>query len=162
TCSYSQAPDPSSGTNTAKATWDPTGQMTGTSGSATGPQPYDFGTATPTPADDCVSVSDPLDSASPRTFCVGDTGEVDNGDGTFSFAYTHSHTVTGAPAGRRTSHDNTATFVTNTSGTKGSDGATVKDCQGADLTVKKDATPSFTRSFTWGISKSVDKTLVEQ
>jgi len=37
---------------------------------------------------------------------------------------------------------------------------TVTDCQGADLTVSKTATPYFTRTFTWDISKSVDKTTV--
>jgi hypothetical protein len=34
--------------------------------------------------------------------------------------------------------------------------------QNQDLTVSKTATPSFTRSYTWGISKSVDHTLFEQ
>src|SRR5207248_1822328 len=38
----------------------------------------------------------------------------------------------------------------------------VKVCVGADLTVSKTATTSFTRTFAWGISKSVDKTLVKQ
>src|SRR5262249_25024874 len=60
------------------------------------------------------------------------------------------------PAGTCTTHNNTATFTTNTTGTTGSASQTVKDCQGADLTVSKDATPSFTRTFHWGISKSVD------
>ncbi len=33
---------------------------------------------------------------------------------------------------------------------------------GADLSASKTATPSFTRTYTWGITKSVDKTKVEQ
>jgi hypothetical protein len=33
---------------------------------------------------------------------------------------------------------------------------------GQDLTVTKTASPTFTRTYTWSISKSVDKTLVEQ
>jgi hypothetical protein len=32
----------------------------------------------------------------------------------------------------------------------------------ADLTVSKDATPSFKRTYAWGITKDVDKTLVKQ
>src|SRR5438034_11027037 len=35
-------------------------------------------------------------------------------------------------------------------------------CVGADLTVGKTATPSFTRTYNWHLSKNVDKTLVEQ
>jgi hypothetical protein len=35
-------------------------------------------------------------------------------------------------------------------------------CVGADLTVSKTASAPFTRSYDWSISKSVDKTQVEQ
>jgi len=34
--------------------------------------------------------------------------------------------------------------------------------QGVDLTITKTANPTFTRTYTWDISKAVDKTLVEQ
>src|SRR5216117_2116469 len=101
-----------------------------------------------TVVDASVSVSDPLDPSAPRTF-----------SSTGSFSY--SHTYTGDPAGTCTDHKNTATFTTNTSGTTGSASQTVKVCVGADLTVSKTAAPTFTRTFTWGISKAVDKTLVK-
>jgi hypothetical protein len=54
-------------------------------------------------------------------------------------------------------------WVTTPGSTTGSDGpVTVRVCVGADLTVSKTATPYFTRTYKWKISKSVDKTLVEQ
>src|SRR5947207_11214546 len=65
-------------------------------------------------------------------------------------------------AGTCTIHDTTATFTTGDSETTGTDIQTVKVCVGADLTVSKTATPYFTRTYTWGIAKSVNKTLVEQ
>jgi hypothetical protein len=149
TCTFNS--NPGSGTNTAKATYPDIGSP---NTSATGSATYDFSTVTPTLVDACVSVSDPLDLNSPRTFCVGNVG-----DPSFSFSY--SQTVSD-PAGTCTSHTNTSTFTTNTTGTTGSASQTVKDCQGADLTVTKDATPSFKRTYNWNIQKSVDKTLVEQ
>src|SRR5207245_2835251 len=76
-------------------------------------------------------------------------------------AFTYPHTYTGDTAGTCTSHNNTATFTTNTTSTTGSASATVKVCVGADLTVTKTAAPTFTRTFTWGIAKDVDKTSVK-
>src|SRR5205823_2618291 len=76
--------------------------------------------------------------------------------------FTYSHTFTGDLAGTCTTHNNTATFTTDTTGSTGSASKAVKVCVGADLTVSKTATTSFTRTFAWGISKSVDKTLVKQ
>jgi len=75
---------------------------------------------------------------------------------------TYSHTFSGDPAGTCTTHDNTATFTTIDTGTRGSASQSVQVCVGADLTVSKDASPSFTRTYKWGIGKSVDKTLIEQ
>jgi hypothetical protein len=43
-----------------------------------------------------------------------------------------------------------------------SDSQTVTVCVGKDLTVSKTATPTFTRTFLWSITKDVDKTLVRQ
>src|SRR5205807_8455873 len=41
-------------------------------------------------------------------------------------------------------------------------GRSVKVCGASDLTVSKTATPTFGRTFNWTISKSVDKTTVDQ
>ena len=76
--------------------------------------------------------------------------------------FTYDHTFTGVPSGTCTKYDNTATFTaTDDSTVTGSARQEVKICVGADLTVSKDATPSFTRTYNWDISKSVDQTKVE-
>ncbi len=99
-----------------------------------------------------VSVSDTLG---------GDLGPVGLGDANPTYL-TYTHTFSGDPAGTCTSHDNMATFTTNTSSTTGSASQTVKQCVGADLAVSKHATPSFDRTYAWNIAKSVDKTKVNQ
>jgi hypothetical protein len=105
---------------------------------------------TPTTVDSCISVSDPLDPTSPHQFCAGQSG-----DPNFSFGYPATFT---GPAGTCSTDQNTATGTTNTTGTKvDSNTVTVTDCQGGDLTVTKTATPSFTRTYTWGIAKAVDQ-----
>lgn len=80
---------------------------------------------------------------------------VDPKTGTATFTYSETFTD---PAGTCTSHDNTATFTTNTNTTGNSTDVTVKQCVGKDLTVVKTAAASFNSS----VSKSVDKTKVEQ
>ncbi|MCU0504425.1 MAG: hypothetical protein MUE82_01420 [Chloroflexi bacterium] len=75
----------------------------------------------------------------------------DSGSATYSMTYTD-------PAGTCTEHQNTATITQ----TGQSASATVTDCQGADLTVTKTATPSYDRTYTWTIDKAVDKTYVEK
>jgi hypothetical protein len=42
------------------------------------------------------------------------------------------------------------------------DEVTVKVCVGKDLTVSKDASPSYTRTYNWDLNKAVDKTEVKQ
>ena len=106
--------------------------------------------------DDQVSVNDTL-GGNLGTVSVGDTDPT-----TGSKDLTYSYTFSGDPAGTCTSHDNTATFTTNTTGTTDSASKTVQVCVGADLKVDKTATPSFDRTYTWGITKSVDKTKVNQ
>jgi len=60
-------------------------------------------------------------------------------------------------------YDNTATFKSpDNSAITGSDSKKVTVCVGKDLNVSKTATPSFTRTYNWDITKAVDKTLVEQ
>ena len=142
-------------TNTVEVDWGtqtlPTdGSLAAGSASFTTPNPISF---TATTIDNCISVSDPLDSASPHQFCAGQQG-----DPSFSFGYTATFTN---PTGTCTSDQNTATGTTNTTGAKvDSNTVTVTDCQGADLTVTKTATPSFTRTYTWGITKAVDNPVV--
>jgi hypothetical protein len=108
-----------------------------------------------------VTVTDANDPNLPATVCVGDNGTAPDIDdnGTFTFTYSKSWDD---PAGTCTSHDNTAAFTTSTTSTTGKAGKTVTDCVGADLTVSKTATPTMTRTYTWAITKNVDKTLVEQ
>ena len=96
-----------------------------------------------------VEVSDPMDSLSPRTFSYTDASPI---------VYTYDHKYSGDTAGTCTNHENTAAF---TAGATGSASKTVKVCVGADLTISKTATPSFTRTYNWKISKAVDKTKVE-
>jgi len=75
--------------------------------------------------------------------------------------FTYSKSFNGV-AGTCTNYDNTATFTTNTTGTTGSDSKTVKVCVGLDLTVSKDATPSFDHTYAWTITKDANKTVVKQ
>jgi hypothetical protein len=102
--------------------------------------------------DDCIEVNDTLG---------GDLGQVCSTDPSPT-DLKYSYTFKGDPAGTCTSHDNTATFTTNTSGSTDSASQSVQVCVGADLQVSKDATPSFLRTYSWSISKTVDKTLVKQ
>ena len=141
TCTYSALPNP--GTNTATASWD--------SSSATGTASINFTGAAVNVVDSSVNVTD--------TF-GGTLGTVSYTDPSPT-TYTYSHTFSGDPAGTCTSHVNTATFATNTTGTTGNASQTVKDCQGADLTVSKTATPSFTRTYNWTINKTVDNNNVK-
>ena len=145
TCTFTA--NPGSGTNTATATWPNIGSP-GTS--ANGTAPYDFGSVTPTIVDDSVAVTDSL-GGSLGTVSVTDANPTE---------ITYSATVTG-DAGTCTSNPNTATFTTDTTKTQGSDSATVSDCQGADLTVTKTATPAFTRTYGWTITKSASPATVK-
>ncbi len=142
TCTYASAPSPSSGTNTATATWDKAAYFT-PDGSAKGTHTFNFGPVSPTIVNGSVTVTDTLGGS------LGTVTYTDSSPKTF----TYSHTFTGDPAGTCTTHDNTAKIVE----TNQSDGKTVTVCVGADLTVAKTATPSFTRTFKWGITKGVDK-----
>ena len=150
-CTYSSEPSPSSGTNTATAAWTPSdANLPGTSGTASFSIGFSFGTPT-TLVDNCVTVTDTLGGA------LGNVCSTDPSPTTF----TYSNTVVGTP-GTCVSQDNTATFTSDTSPTTDSASQTVTLCVGADLTVEKTATPSFTRTYNWHLSKNVDKTLVEQ
>ena len=147
TCTYPSAPDPSSGTNTATATWPPIGSPgTSDSGDAT----FDFAGVEPTIGNGSVDVLDPAapDDVLPASVTVDDPNPK---------TFTYSVSYSGDPAGTCTGHTNTAIVTVDTVLLDSAD-QTVKVCVGADLTVSKTATPSVTRTFEWGISKDVDKT----
>ena len=76
--------------------------------------------------------------------------------------FTYAKIFDNNPAGTCTSHDNTATFTTSDLHATGSASQSVKVCVGANLTASKTVAPSFTRSYAWGITKAVDKTVVKQ
>jgi len=144
--------------NTAAVTWPtqflvPSGDaLVGNSGSFMFPSDPSGISFAQTKVDDSVTVTDPLGGG-----LLGTVFSTDPSPTTF----TYSHVVTGTP-GTCVSQDNTATFMTDTTSTTGSDSKTVKLCVGSDLSVSKTATPSFTRTYNWNITKAVDKTLVEQ
>lgn len=139
-CTYASMPAP--GTNTATATW-------GVDGSSAGTAAVDFSATVP--SDASVTVTDTLGGA------LGTVNYTDASPKAFTYAYTVAGT-----AGTCVNQDNTATFTTNTSATTGSASKTVKLCVGKDLTVSKTATPTFTRTYGWAITKDVDKTYIAQ
>jgi len=143
TCTYANAPSPATGTNTVTASSD--------QGTFPGSAPFDFASAALTLVDDSVTVTDTFGGT------LGTVSSTDPSPTTF----TYSHTFNNDPAGSCTTHDNTATFTTDTTSTTGSDGKSVKVCVGADLTVTKTATPAFTRTFKWNINKSADNTVID-
>jgi hypothetical protein len=148
-CTYSSAPS-SKVTDTATATWDKTANNT-PDASASGTATADFSTVTPTIVDGSVTVTDSLGGA------LGTASYTDPSPKNFTYPYTFS----GDPAGTCTDHPNTATFTTSDSGTTGRAGQDVTVCVGADLKVSKNATPSFTRTYTWGITKSVNPAVLD-
>ncbi|TMD91582.1 MAG: hypothetical protein E6I73_03965 [Chloroflexi bacterium] len=149
-CTYASAPSPAAFSNTGTATWNAVTASTVASSAArivTGA----FGDPTKL-VDDSVTVTDPLGGD-----LLGTVHSADSSPAVF----TYSNTVTGTPGTCKTV-DNTATFKTNTTLTTGSAKQSVKLCVGADLSVAKTATPGFTRTYSWNISKAVDKTVVKQ
>ena len=136
-CTYDALP--AAGTNTATATWD--------SNSTSGTAAVDFAKAVIHSVDDSVTVTDSLGGS------LGTVKSTDASPTTFTYPQTFTD-----PAGTCTTHDNTATFTTNTNATNGSDSKSVTVCVGSDLIVRKDATATFSSD----ISKSVDKTQVNQ
>ncbi len=73
-----------------------------------------------------------------------------------------SITFSSDPAGTCTTHDNTATFTTNDSLTTDSADQSVQVCVGEDLQVAKSATPTFTRTYSWNITKVANPTSITQ
>jgi hypothetical protein len=142
-CTFTGVPAGGTNTNTGTATW--------VGNQASGTASFDFGAATI--VDGSVTVTDPLAPINPLgTASYTDTNPIE---------FKYSNTVAGT-VGTCVTVNNTATFTTNTTGTTGTASQSVKVCEGADLTVTKSATPTFTRTYNWSINKSVDKTKVEQ
>jgi hypothetical protein len=139
-CSFDT--NPGSGTNVATVTWADFGSP---STSATGTADYVFGDPTSI-VNNSVHVTDTNGSEWDFT---------ESGFVTYPMTYTD-------PAGTCTEHENIVTMVGDNQITLGGDNEIVKVCVGADLTVEKDATPSFTRTYTWDISKDVDQTFVQK
>ncbi len=153
TCTYANAPNPLSGTNTATATWDKDAFFTPT-GSASGTAPFTFLGAPTTIVDGSVTVVD--DKTDPNNpVILGTVSYTDTSP--FDFPYSLSKPGVG---GKCTDYTNIATFTTNTTKTTGSADQTVRVCVGLDLTVEKTATPTFTRTFHWDITKDVDNSSV--
>ncbi len=148
TCTWASDPTPASGINTATATWDAGTYFTPT-GSADGTKDFTFDTPT-TLTDESVSVDDTY---------AGHLGTVTYSDP--SPTEFHYSLDKSGVAGTCTDYDNTATFTTSDTATTGSDDQMVTVCVGEDLTVSKTATPAFTRTYTWGIDKSVDQTRID-
>lgn len=149
TCTYASAPG-STVKDTATATWDksvyntPDGSASG-SATATFDQPTAIVNGT-------VDVSDTLYGP----LGTGTLSYTDSSPATFNYPLDFTD-----PAGTCTTHDNTAS-VANNGTTLASDSKTVTVCVGTDLTVSKDAAPSFTRTYTWNINKTVTPHLIEQ
>jgi hypothetical protein len=140
---YTCSPDsPSEGlTNTATVSWDG--------------EPVSFTTLpisfTANEIDECTTVNDTNPNGPQgQEVCVGDANPT-----VFNYSETFND-----DAGTCTDHENTASFVTGDTEATGEAKTTVKDCQGADLTVSKTATPSYDLKYAWTIDKSVDKTFV--
>ena len=149
TCTFTS--NPGSGTNTATATWDSTTYNT-PDGSANGTANYDFSAVNPKVVDGSVSVTDTLGGT------LGTVSYTDSSPKTFIYPYTFNN----SPVGTCTDYPNTATFTTSDTSTTGTANQSVTVCVAEDLGVSKTAQAGFTRDYNWKISKSVDKTLVEQ
>ena len=156
TCLYTSATStPAKGTNTASVVSQD--QVTLGQGTAT----VDFSKTAAdaiTIVDGSINVSDTLEANPPTTTSLGTSSISIDTDGTTRITnptYTYSHTFTDT-AGTCTSHNNTASFVAsdNSAVTGSSNTVTVQDCQGKDLSVSKTANTSFTRTYTWNISKT--------
>lgn len=148
TCTFGQAPSSAQGTNFVTVNWDPVAAFTPDS-AANASASYDFtGVAPSQIIDGSVTVTDTLGGT------LGTVSYTDPSPTSFTYPITFNND----PAGTCTSHMNTATFITNDTGTTNSASQSVLHCIGADLTVTKTATPSFDRTYLWSINKAADKT----
>ena len=146
TCTYASAPNPSSGMNTATATWDKELAHTPT-GSASGTAAADFGKATITEnGDKSVNVTD----------SNGETwGPVSDST---TWKYKDAAVCSNDPASYKDGHysatlQNTATI--DQTGTSANTSVTV-DCYAP--VVSGQGTADYTRTWNWNITKTADQT----
>jgi hypothetical protein len=170
-CTYDSVPDPLAGTNTALATWDPSGDLSGTTGSADFPLGFTFddgSTDNPAVTHDTTTVTDTFNSGTADTLGVANidgtfaidggnsladwTDSYDGTSNTFTFTYSRSAAVV---AGTCTKYANTAAVSDDATAGDNSASASVTACGGADLTASKTASGGFTRTYKWTIAKSV-------
>ncbi|HUA11940.1 MAG TPA: hypothetical protein VMA83_08050, partial [Solirubrobacteraceae bacterium] len=148
-CTYAHAPSKAAFTSKATATWNENTAST-PEGSASGKASGEF--AAPTKiVDGSVDVSDTL---------AGNLGTVTYSEPSPT-TFEYGHEFTGDPAGTCTTHENTATIKTSTTGTETSASQPFKHCVGANLTVTNTASAAFSRTYRWGIHKSVDASEVK-
>jgi hypothetical protein len=180
-CAYSGLPYGDPHTNTVSVTWPEqtlsiNGKDETLAGNAASPAQFsvdfDF-PSSPALSDDCVDVTDQLDSGSAdslATLCVDANGaqldasnvadgvSVDSTTNGDKFVVTYGRQFTGT-SGKCVTHSNTAAFLTDDGAATGSSNEVdVKLCVGANLTAEKGASPSFTRTYNWLIGKAVDRT----
>ncbi|MGN6202861.1 MAG: hypothetical protein ACTHNY_10730, partial [Solirubrobacterales bacterium] len=146
-CTYGEEPEGETETNVAVVSW-PEQTVDGkllAEGETEAEAEVDWSAAEVEEIDESIEVEDSLH---------GFLGTVNIGESPETFEYEEE--FEGTP-GTCTEYDNTATFVTNDTGTEDSGEKTVEVCEGADLEVSKTAEPSFERLFPWSIKKSADK-----
>ncbi len=152
TCTYSGASAPTTGTNHATVTWPAANIPNDASGntSAGANASYDFSTATVTVEHNAVDVLDTNTNTPLATnVTTGGTYTYDENIPVPNFAcMTTPNTATVTDTGKPTS-----VLATDT--------ATIQLCRTQQgLALSKTAEPSFTRSYGWTITKSVDQTTV--
>ncbi len=150
TCTYSSAPSPLVGTNTAAATWNGAAYFTPSS-SASGTAGVNFSSVTPSVTDEIVTVTDSVQ---------GVLGTLDARTAANPTVYSYTVSRSGT-AGTCTTYPNTAGATTNDSSVFVSDSASVAVCVGANLTVGATANGSKARDDLWSIAKRVDTTRVD-
>ena len=149
-CTYSSAPNPAEGRNTATASWNKDTYKTPT-GTASGIADVDFNKVTPKPTNKTIHVTDSYKPGEDiLTLTATDAAPWTSGE------YKYDR-IEGGASGTCTSYDNTAKITELSLEAK----KTVKLCVGADLTVTKTASGTFNRTYLWKIAKDVDNTKVD-
>lgn len=151
TCALASLP-PGTLTDTATLTWPAQNLGQGTklsAGSATvTTSAISFATTT---IDNCAQITDTIGGISKQLCSTAPSPST----------ITYDKTLT-VPAGACATQLNIAQYETNTTHTTGSASQTVQACDtghaGAALTTSVDPDATFTKTYTWGIQKSVDKT----
>lgn len=149
-CTYSSAPSPSTGTNTATVTWDAE-SYSAPLGAASGNAAVNFAQATPDVTDEWVSVTDSVKGVLGSVNALTDLNPK-------IFSYTVDRA---GVAGTCTTYPNAATYTAGDTGTQGSSSASVRTCVGFGLTTAATVDGSFDRDDLWSITKDVDATTVD-